>query len=136
MFTLVFWRDVLSRSARSAVQVLAPTLILIGASGDVTGLHWLALADLAGVAFLVTFAKAFLGLTVDPSDSWWAQAAERALPAALTSLLAFLTATGFSLITADYRAIGLAVAGAFLASLANTFIDPARPAQDQMDLAA
>jgi hypothetical protein len=136
MFTLTFWRDVLSRSARSAVQVLAPTLILIGASGDVTGLHWLALADLAGVAFVVSFLKAFLGLQVDPSGSWWVQAAERALPAAVTSLLAYATATGFSLVTADYRAIGVAAAGAFLASLAHTFLDPARPRQDQVGLAA
>jgi hypothetical protein len=133
MFTLMFWRDVASRSFRSAQQVLLPSAALVAATGDVTGLHWLALADLAGAAFVVTFLKAFLGLQTDPGAPWWVQAVERALPAAVTSLLAYATADGFSLITADYRVIGVAAVAAFAASLAHTYLDPA---QDRYRLAA
>jgi hypothetical protein len=118
-----FWLDVLDRSGRQAVQVLLPFLALL-ATGSVTGLHPLTVADLVVVAALVVVAKAVVGATVPADGPWWAQAGERAASAGAASALGYLSAGGFSMLRADWTTIGISVAGSIAVAVAMMVTSP------------
>lgn len=112
-----WWAEVAGRAGRQAVQVLIP-LLALAAAGDVTGADLPAYALAAALAVLVTVLKALAGLSVGLLAPWWEQALERAIAAAAGAVAGLLPAAGLGLLTTDWRAVGLAAAGAAALALA------------------
>lgn len=110
MFSRASLSDVLDRAVRNVVQVLIPVLAIAAGSGSLEGIDYLAVADLAGVAALVTVLMAGANLVVDPSASLAVQAAERALKAFAGSLVATVGAVQFSLFDASWQTLAIAAA--------------------------
>lgn len=106
-----WWADVAARAGRQAVQVLIP-LLALAAAGDITGADPAAYAFAAGLAVLVSVLKALAGLSVGVLAPWWEQALERAIAAAAGAVAGLLPADGLGLLAMDWRAVGIAAAGA------------------------
>jgi len=124
MFTRVFWRDVLARAGRNALQVVLPVVLLAQTTGTVTGLDWRATVDLTVAAVAVTVAKALAGLSADASAPTSVRALERAVPAAAAVLLGVLTAPAWSVFRADWTGISVAALSAAVAAVIHMAVDP------------
>lgn len=124
-----WWADVAARAGRQAVQVLVP-LLALAAAGDLTpaaGADLPAYALAAGLAVLVTVLKALAGLSVGLRAPWWEQALERAIAAAAGAVAGLLPADGLGLLTTDWRAVGIAAAGAAALALAAMITNRPQP---------
>ena len=119
-----WWRDVLARAGRNALQVVLPVVLLAQTTGTVTGLDWRAILDLVASAALVTVVKALAGLSADERSPMAVKALERSVPAAAAVLLGFLTAPAWSLFHADWTGVGVATLSAAVAAVVHLVVDP------------
>lgn len=123
---LPYWREVLDRAGRNAVQTLIPVLVAAQV-GSVTGLDPINVLWVAAVAVMVTVLKALAGLQVDQSAGLTWRLADRALPAGAATMLSFLTVDGVDIATmVDWRAAGIASAAAALGAVAQAYVSPVR----------
>ena len=108
--------DALGKATRNAVQVLVPLLALVSA-GTVTGADALAVSVAAALAFVASLGKSALDWRAGSGAPWYLHLLDRVTPAAVGAVLA-LWPTGLAgALAADWRAIGLAAAGAAGTSL-------------------
>jgi hypothetical protein len=124
LFRLIWWRDVLARAVRNALQVVLPVLALASTTGTIAGVDWRATLDLVASAAVVSLVKAMLGMTADDTAPVACRALERAVPAAAAVLLGFVTAPAWSMFCADWAGIGVATLSAALAAVVHMVIDP------------
>lgn len=123
-----FWADTLSRAGRQALQAAIPVLLVV-ASGDVTGLSLADSAIVIAVAALVTVAKALAGLTAGDGASLPVRIAERAVAAFAGVVAGGLYVTSVAEFAAlDWSALLYAAVGAAGLSVAQLFVDPPAPA--------
>lgn len=76
-----WWRVVLPRAARQAIQTATP-VIAAAAAGSVSGYRLADVLVVAAVAVVVTIAKAAAGWVSSPGAPLWVQAVDRAGAAA------------------------------------------------------
>jgi len=135
--TVPYWREVLDRAGRNAVQTVIP-VIVAAQLGSVAGLDPVNVLIAAALAALVTVVKAAAGITAGPSSSLVCRLADRALPAAAATLLTFITIDGTSVAPViDWRAAGIATVAAALGAVAQAYVSPAVVVRwSDVDLAA
>jgi hypothetical protein len=109
-----WWRNVLERAVRQALQVAAPILAAVVASGN--GLDAKATIGAIVVAVALTVLKAVAGVRLDANASKVAQLVDRAGSALAVALLAFLPIDWADWASVDWsKALTAAVAAAVLA---------------------
>ena len=123
MSASAWWRDVLARAGRQAVQVLTPVLAL-AAAGDITGLDPLAVAYTVAAAAAVTVLKAAAGFAADPGASVVVQGVERALAAAAGAALAVVPANLAGWLDVDPRVAVASIASSAGLALAAMITNP------------
>ena len=123
MSASAWWRDVLARAGRQAVQVLTPVLAL-AAAGDITGLDPLAVAYTVAAAAAVTVLKAAAGFAADPGASIVVQGVERALAAAAGAALAVVPANLAGWLDVDPRVAVASIASSAGLALAAMITNP------------
>lgn len=120
----VFWRDTLARIGRQVVQTVIPILMVAVANEGLRGVNVPDVLIGAGLAALITLARAITGFQAPAGASFAVDAADRAAAAAAGTLLALLTTDGFDMVHANLSAIIVAVLGsaamALLAMFTNT----------------
>lgn len=125
---LAFWRAVLDKAARNATQTVIPTLIAAQV-GSLVGVDLINLLYVAAIAAGVTVLKAIVQVGTDTVASsrtpliW--RLLDRALPAAASVLLSFITLDGTSAApVVDWRAAWIAVLAAALGAVAQAYVSP------------
>jgi hypothetical protein len=114
LVTVSWWRNVAERAVRQALQVSAPILAAIVASGN--GLDAGATIGAILVAVVLTVLKAVAGARSDADDSKVKQLVDRAGSALAIALLAFVPLDWADWATVDWgKALTAAVAAAALA---------------------
>jgi len=122
---LPYWREILDRAGRNAVQTLIPVLVA-AQIGSVTGLDPVNVLWVAFAAALVTVLKALSGLSAGAADALYWRLADRAIPAAAATLLSFVTLDGVSVVSSvDWQAAGVATVAAALGAIAQAYVSPA-----------
>lgn len=129
LFTAAWWRTVLARAGRQAVQVLIPVLTL-AVAGDVTSIDPVAVALGVALAGAVVVLKALTGLTTSPDDPVAVQAFERAVGAAAGALLAWAPTDALGLLQMDGRALAISTAASAGLALAAMFTNPPAPTRE------
>ena len=129
LFTVLWWRAVLARAGRQAVQVVIPVLTL-AVAGDVTGIDPLAVGLGVALAAAVVVLKAVTGLTASPDAAPAVQAFERVLGAAAGSLLAWLPTDALGLLHMDIQAVLISTAASAGLALAAMWTNPPAPAAE------
>ena len=135
--TLPWWREILDRAARNAVQTLIPVLVT-SSVGSITGLDPLATLWVAFLAASVTVLKAFANIQITERTALAWVLLDRAGPAAAATLLSFVTIDGTEVVpVVDWRAAFIATAGAALLAVAQHYVSPAvvaeqEPADDEI----
>lgn len=129
-----WWRDVLDRALRQALQVLLPVLGLAATTGRIDVKAVAAVAVVAVTQAAVVIFRALTELRASDGAPLALQVLDRAVAAAAGALLAIFTADGFDLLAADGRAIATSVALTVLTALGMGYLSPARSMQ--YDLAA
>lgn len=109
--------DALGRATRNAVQVLIPLLALVSA-GTVTGADARAVSVAAALAFIASLGKSVLDWHAGPDAGLLLRLLDRVAPAAVGAVLALWPTDLAGMLAADWRAIGLAAAGAAGTALA------------------
>lgn len=108
--------DALGKATRNAVQVLVPLLALVSA-GTVTGADAIAVSVAAALAFVASLGKSALDWRAGADAPWYLHLLDRVAPAAVGAVLALWPTDLAGALSADWRAIGLAAAGAAGTSL-------------------
>jgi hypothetical protein len=103
--------DALGKATRNAVQVLVPLLALVSA-GTITGADALAVSVAAALAFVASLGKSALDWRAGPDAGLLLRLLDRVGPAAVGAVLALWPTNFAGALAADWRAIGLAAAGA------------------------
>jgi hypothetical protein len=129
VLTLPYWRAVLDKATRNAVQTVLP-VIIAAQVGSIAGLDPVNVLWVAGIAALVTLLKAAVqagaDLQVTASTPLALRLADRAVPAAAATLITFVTVDGTGLATVvDWRAALIATAFSALGALAQAYATPA-----------
>jgi len=106
--------------------VLLPLLLLGATTGAVDVKSAAAAGVAAVVAFAVVVLRALTGLRAAADAPAGAQVVDRVVSAAAAAVLAFVTADGFDLLTADGGAIGTAAGLSAVTAVAQWFLQ--RPA--------
>jgi hypothetical protein len=122
---LPFWREILDRAGRNALQTVIPVLVA-GQVGTVVGLDPINILWAAFVAAFVTVLKAVAGLKATPEAPLVWRLLDRAGPAAAATLLSFVTINGTDAApVVDWRAALIATASAALLAIAQAYVSPA-----------
>lgn len=103
--------DAFGKATRNAVQVLVPLLALVSA-GTVTGADAIAVSIAAALAFVASLGKSALDWRAGAGAPWYLRLLDRVGPAAVGAVLALWPTDLAGVLSADWRAIGLAAAGA------------------------
>lgn len=131
--TLPWWREILDRAGRNAVQTVIPVLIT-SSVGSIRDLDAVAVLWVALLAAAVTLLKAIANIQVTENTAIWWRLVDRAGPAAAATLLSFLTIDGTGAVpVVDWRAAGIATAGAALLAVAQHYVSPAVVAEREPD---
>jgi hypothetical protein len=121
-----FWRDVAERTWRNVLQVLAPVIAVMAASGQPVDPAQLALS--AGTVALYTVLKALAGVTAGADTSVGAQLLDRAGSAVAATLLAFLPEAAMTSIASwaavDWAAVGWAALASAVLAIVTYVTDP------------
>jgi SNF family Na+-dependent transporter len=126
---LSFWRAVLDRAVRNAIQTLIPTLVAAQV-GTIVGVDWTNLLYVAAIAGGVTVVKALVQVATDTvatsrTPLVW-RLLDRAIPAAGAVLISFATLNGSDAApVVDWRAAWIATVAAALAAVAQAYVSPA-----------
>lgn len=119
-----WWRNVVERAIRQALQVAAPILAAVVASGN--GLDWKATGGAIGVAVVLSVVKGVAGIRADVDSAPIIQVADRSLAAAAFTLLAFLPVTWVDWGTVDWsKALYAALTAGVVAVVQFYFAPPA-----------
>jgi hypothetical protein len=124
---IAWWEDTVARAGRQAVQTVIPVLALAAGTGGVTGFDYGDGLAVAALAALITVLRAVTGLRAPAGASLLVDGADRALAAAAGTALALVATDGFDLLHADWKTIGVAVAGSALLALAAMFTNTPAP---------
>jgi hypothetical protein len=131
---LPYWRELLDRAARNAVQALLPTLLVL-ASGTAAGINTAAVLWTVGIAGVVTVLKALLVTPPKAGATTWRRLLDRAVPAAAAAALSYATIDGTTPVAdLDWSAAWLGVAGSALLAIGQAYASP--PARTGHTLAA
>ena len=123
LLTALFWREVLARATRNAVQIITPALAL-AAGGQLAGLDWQGTVVAAGLGGVLVVLKTLAGITATPGAPWWVHAVERAVGAAAASVLAWWPADWLGLVHMDWSTNLKITASAVGLSLLQLAFDP------------
>ena len=121
-----FWRDVLERTWRNALQTLAPIVAVMAASGAPVNPD--AVAVSAATVVFYTVVKAVAGVTAGSGAPLWVQLLDRAGSAVAATLLAFLPEaamhTWVDWVSVDWATVGWASLGAAVLAVINYVAAP------------
>ena len=123
LFSPAWWRQIIDRSGRQAIQVMIP-ILAVAASGDLSGIDLQDVAFTVAIATVVVVLKAVAGLSVSPADAPGWQAIERAAGAAAGAALSLLPAKALDLLAFDWRTFTVAVVGSAAMSVAMMITSP------------
>lgn len=123
LFTLIFWREVLSRVARNTYQIILPPLAL-ASGGHLAGLDWRGTLVAAGLGAVLVTLKTLSGITATPGAPWWVHAFERAVGAAAASILGWWPADWLGFVNLNWTMAATITASAVGLSLAQLLADP------------
>ncbi len=124
-----WWREVLDRAGRNAVQTLIPVFIAAQA-GSLAGFQPVNTLWVLGIAAAVTVLKAIAGIKADASAPLPVRLLDRAAPAAASTLVTFFTVGQTVASTVDWKAAAVATVSAAGLAVAQAFISPAIVAHD------
>lgn len=121
-----WWRDVLDRAFRQALQVLLPVLALAATTGRVDVKAGVAVLVVAVTQAAVVVFRALTEIRASSGAPLALQVLDRSVAAAAGAVLAILTADGFDLLALDVRAAALSVAFTVLTALGMGYLSPAK----------
>jgi Putative lactococcus lactis phage r1t holin len=121
--TYSFWRDVLERSARQALQVALPIAVAVAASN---GERIKLLPTLYGLilAVAVTILKAIVGAVSSSTSPIWIQLLDRVGSAIAGTLLAFLPSDLLNVLGVDWSAVAWAAVASALVAFGSYYAAP------------